>query len=273
MGATIIVGGQSGNEGKTKVLDFWNVKENFDVVIQTNGSVSSSNIPMQVFPRLVSIWVENIDKFLEEMKESPVETFKIDQFTLITSQEGWRKRAKDIPELEPYVDDVQNLLCELTVQGASIVIEGQYGYMDSYQYLKDFQTTHMDTTASSVVSRCGIGIFDVDEIIMVYQLTDEFDLSLARQGISVTDPNVVIINGFDQSESDSLELDDSQLERLQSIENDLNISIDYVGTGPNTLLSVDEIKAENGFVRDETPQELEDDMDVFVEEFKAQIAD
>lgn len=275
MGATIIVGGQTGNEGKTKVLNFWNAKNNFDAVITMNGNVCFSEIPMQIVPRLVKI--SNLEKFVKDIEESPINDFMIDQYTEVTSiSEGWTKYAQDVSILSSFVYDVEDSLCNLlNHDDFSIVIEGDYGYEKSHQYLKN--QSFPDTTAPSIVSRCGISIFDVDEIIMVYKLVNgELDITSAIEGIKVTNPNIIVINGFDTVKGTLISDDDidtdiltsNQIYELQKIERLLNVSIDYIGADPKVLVSVDEVKTMNGIIDILTNDTLSQEIDDFVEDFK-----
>ncbi|MEM0217222.1 MAG: adenylosuccinate synthetase [Candidatus Nezhaarchaeales archaeon] len=79
------------------------------------------------------------------------------------------KLARDVKELEEYLDDVLMILWNAYQQGHNILLEGTQGYYLSLYHGTYPYVTSRDTTASAICSEVGIGPKMVDEVIVVFK--------------------------------------------------------------------------------------------------------
>ena len=76
--------------------------------------------------------------------------------------------AKDIPELQPYLDNTKTYLRTLLDAGEHIVIEGTQGYGLSNYHSEHYPyVTSRDTTAAAFLAETGLSPFDVEHIVLV----------------------------------------------------------------------------------------------------------
>lgn len=76
--------------------------------------------------------------------------------------------AKDIPALQPYIDDVTHILRQSLSKGERIVIEGTQGFGLSPIHSRHFpKVTSRDTTAAAFVAEAGLSPLDVDDVALV----------------------------------------------------------------------------------------------------------
>lgn len=78
-----------------------------------------------------------------------------------------RIKAKDIPELQPYIADTSLIMREKLNENARIVVEGTQGYGLSLNHGPWPHVTSRDTTAAAVIAECGLSPLDVDDVTMV----------------------------------------------------------------------------------------------------------
>lgn len=77
--------------------------------------------------------------------------------------------ARDVKELEDFLDDVITILWETYQRGQNVLLEGTQGYYLSLYHGTYPYVTSRDTTASAVCSEVGIGPKMVDEVIVVFK--------------------------------------------------------------------------------------------------------
>ncbi len=77
--------------------------------------------------------------------------------------------ARDIPELEGLLGDVQELVWGHLDRGETVVIEATQGYWLSLYHGTYPYVTSRDTTASAALSEVGLGPRDADDIIVVFK--------------------------------------------------------------------------------------------------------
>lgn len=75
--------------------------------------------------------------------------------------------AKDIPELEPYTNDVAQIANKVNDRGEKVFLEGTQGFGLSLHHGSYPFVTSRDTTASAFLSEAGLSPLLVDQIIMV----------------------------------------------------------------------------------------------------------
>lgn len=76
--------------------------------------------------------------------------------------------AKDIAELESYIQDTKTIISTLLLQNRRIILEGTQGYGLSLLHSKNYPyVTSRDTTAAAFLSEAGISPLFVDEIVLV----------------------------------------------------------------------------------------------------------
>ncbi|NPB01716.1 MAG: adenylosuccinate synthetase [Methanopyri archaeon] len=80
------------------------------------------------------------------------------------------KLARDVPELEPFLDDVPGLVNETLDDGGTVLVEGTQGFgLSLYHGIEYPYVTSKDTTASAFASDVGIGPTRVDEVYVVFK--------------------------------------------------------------------------------------------------------
>ncbi len=106
------------------------------------------------------------------------------------------KLAKDVPELKPFLADVQKTVLGAIRDGKSVLVEGVHGYgLSLFNYKSYPCVTSQDTTASQFAADVGIGPLDVDEVTVVFKayttrvgpgpMREEWDKEeLERRGLS-----------------------------------------------------------------------------------------
>ena len=77
--------------------------------------------------------------------------------------------ARDLPELEEYIDDVSLSVNEAIDEGQDVFIEGSQGFALSLYYGSYPYVTSKDTTASTFAADVGVGPTKIDEVINVFK--------------------------------------------------------------------------------------------------------
>ena len=79
------------------------------------------------------------------------------------------KVAKDIPELKPYVTDVEGQINDAMTVGKKVLLEGTQGLLLSLFHGTYPYVTGRDTSASAICSEAGVGPTSVDDVIVVFK--------------------------------------------------------------------------------------------------------
>lgn len=72
----------------------------------------------------------------------------------------------------------------------------------------------------------------------------EFDPELVRKAIMSNNPTMIVLNHvdyYDISTQGKEELSDKQVEKISDIENSLDVRIDFIGNGPDTIIDYEEM--------------------------------
>lgn len=84
------------------------------------------------------------------------------------ARDGSLRRARDIPELAPYVRATLDFLRARLDGGARVIVEGTQGYgLSNLHGGHGDHATSRDTTAAGFLSETGLSPLDVDEVVMV----------------------------------------------------------------------------------------------------------
>ena len=186
--------------------------------------------------------------------------------------------AKDLPAFAPYIRDTKELLDKALRSDERVIIEGTQGYGLSVLHSGHYPyVTSRDTTAAAFISESGISPLYVDDICLVIrafpirvagnsgELPDEiswgevaegvdfdgslveytsvtgnirrvgrFDPAIVRQAIAANAPTRVFLNHLDHIPAEA------HRRFVDWVAEAIGMGIDYVGTGPRTLVPYDQ---------------------------------
>lgn len=83
------------------------------------------------------------------------------------SRSGKAILARDVPKLSSYLGDVALLARNICKQGKNVLLEGAQGFGLSLHHGQYPYVTSRDTTAASICGEAGIGVRDVEDVVLV----------------------------------------------------------------------------------------------------------
>lgn len=273
MSVSIIVGGQYGFEGKDKVACWSGMTRGCDYAVRVTCSpiyeellVMSSIIPIVTNKEDTTIYVIPSgcvvikDILLKEICDRNLtnERLVIDPYTLVKDDESNKKMfAKQWLELKDFIGDTKNLLGKAVDEDKDIILEGTsgYGLTSAYSGLSP-EKVPTDSTAAGILAAVGLSPLDVDEIILVITafpitytsengfLNAPFDPVVVKESIMVNNPTFIVltdVNKYDMKLSGVSDLSDKQIGEITKIEKSIDVHIDFIGNGPDTIIDYEKM--------------------------------